>query len=461
MQPITADQIAKAVDGRFMAGSPETVVSSVSINSREIAPGALFVPIVGERVDAHQFIPAALEAGAAATLTQKALTTAPQCCCIQVKDTKEALQALARWYRGQFTLPVVGITGSVGKSTTKEMVASALSGGKKVLKTAGNYNSQLGLPLMIFQIENSYDAAVLEMGMSDFGEMARLSAMAKPSRAVVTNIGTSHIGQLGSRENIRSEKLHIADYLGDTGTAFLNGDDDMLAPLRGQLPYRCQWYGRSPACDWQARDIQLSGSSISFSACYQSMQERFHVPAVGMHNVYNALAAVAVAWDMGLSMAQIRAGLAGYQGLSMRQQIFEAGGIRVIDDSYNSSPDALKSSLDVLVSLAGQGRPIAVLADMLELGEISAQAHEACGRYAAQIGVQALITVGNQAAHLARGAQEENNALEVHQCANNQEAFAQLQRIAQSGDIVLVKGSRGMKTDEIVSAIRQWKGQID
>ena len=145
MQPITADQIAKAIDGRFMAGSPETVVSSVSINSREIAPGALFVPIVGERVDAHQFIPAALEAGAAATLTQKALTTAPQCCCIQVKDTKEALQALARWYRGQFTLPVVGITGSVGKSTTKEMVASALSGGKKVLRNRRQLQQPAGL----------------------------------------------------------------------------------------------------------------------------------------------------------------------------------------------------------------------------------------------------------------------------------------------------------------------------
>ena len=456
MEPIRICEIVTAVGGALWKGNPNAEVTSVSTNSRELEPGALFVPIVGEKVDAHRFIPMALDTGAAACFTQqepeegfKYLDGAV----IRVGDTQKALQDFAAWYRKRFTLPVVGVTGSVGKSSTKEMIAAALSQGKRVHKTAGNYNSQIGLPLTVFGLDHTHEIAVIEMGMSNFGEMERLSAIASPTSAVVTNIGISHIEQLKTQENIRAEKLHIADTIGEQGALYLNGDDPMLQQLRESYTGKIVWYGMESDCDYQAVNIDTVKDCTRFELHAPFGAHKIMIPALGLHNVSNALAAIAVAYDQGLTLDDIRCGLLTYEGLAMRQQIHELDKITVIDDSYNASPDSIKSGIGVLMAVKSTGKKIAVLADMLELGERSAQAHLELGAYAAASGVDAVVTVGREAEKIAEGAAEESRKILVKACGTNDEAFAELETILNDGDCVLVKGSRGMHTDEIVQKL--------
>ena len=304
MEPIRICEIVTAVGGALWKGNPNAEVTSVSTNSRKLEPGALFVPIVGEKVDAHRFIPMALNTGAAACFTQqepeeglKYLDGAV----IRVGDTQKALQDFAAWYRKRFTLPVVGVTGSVGKSSTKEMIAAALSQGKRVHKTAGNYNSQIGLPLTVFGLDHTHEIAVIEMGMSNFGEMERLSAIASPTSALVTNIGISHIEQLKTQENIRAEKLHIADTIGEQGALYLNGDDPMLQQLRESYTGKIVWYGMESDCDYRAVNIDTVKDCTRFELHAPFGVHKIMIPALGLHNVSNALAAIAVAYDQGLT----------------------------------------------------------------------------------------------------------------------------------------------------------------
>ena len=455
MEPIRISEIVSAVGGVLRKGNPNAEVTSVSTNSREIQPGALFVPIIGEKVDAHQFIPMALESGAEACLTQepdeslKFLDGAV----IQVEDTQKALQDFAAWYRGRFSIPVIGVTGSVGKSSTKEMIAAALSQGNRIHKTAWNYNSQIGLPLTVFGLDHTHEVAVIEMGMSNFGEMERLSAIARPTSAVMTNIGISHIEQLKTQENIRGEKLHIADTIGEGGVLYLNGDDPLLRPLRESYPKKITWYGTAEDCGYRAENIDTVKDCTRFDLHAPFGVHKVMIPALGIHNVSNALAAIAVAYDQGLSLDDIRCGLLTYEGLAMRQQIHELERLTVIDDSYNASPDSIKSGIGVLKAVKSAGKKIAVLADMRELGEHSAQAHFELGTYAAKNGVDAIVTVGKEAERIAEGALAERPDLFVKICAANDEAFAELEKILCDGDCVLIKGSRGMHTDEIVQKL--------
>lgn len=450
MQPISIEELVHWSGGRLLCGDPRERVSSVCINSKEVQPGALFVPIVGEKVNAHRFIPSAIQGGAAAVLTQEH----DQGCgaaFIRVDDTVQALQAIAAGYRSRFHLPVVGITGSVGKTSTKEMVAAALSSELCVMKTAGNFNSQIGLPLTMFALENSHQAAIIEMGMSDFGEMSRLSGIARPDRAVMTNIGISHIEQLKTRRNIRAEKLHIIDSFDESGVLYLNADDPMLAELVGKLPVRTVGFGLTEACSYRAKELQSDGERTGFLLEYPGGSREITIPAIGEHNVRNALAAIAVAVDLGLSLDSIQRGLTGYQNAAMRQQIHRLGRYTVIDDSYNASPDSAKSGLSVLAQLPHTGRKIAVLADMLELGERSVPAHYELGKTAADMGVELLVCVGQRASDIARGAAEKG--IPVQTCSTNQEASDYLNKQIRAGDAILVKGSRGMHTDEIVAEL--------
>ncbi|MCI9272438.1 MAG: UDP-N-acetylmuramoyl-tripeptide--D-alanyl-D-alanine ligase [Clostridiales bacterium] len=449
MQPIMIEDLVRWSGGRLLCGNSKDCVTSVSINSREIAPGSLFVPIVGEKVNAHRFIDSAFKAGAAAVLTQEQDAAQGDKVWIRVDDTLQALQDIAAAYRGLFTIPVVGITGSVGKTSTKEMVAAALSVEKRVMKTAGNFNSQIGLPLTMFQLEKEHQAAVIEMGMSQFGEMSKLSAIARPDYAILTNIGISHIEQLKTQENIRAEKLHIMDQFGEQGTLYLNVDDPLLAEMMGKLPVRTIGYGIKQDCNYQAKQVESDGERTWFSLQGPNGARQMVIPAIGEHHVLNALAAIAVATDLGLSPESIQKGLLCYQNAAMRQQIHRMTHFTLIDDSYNASPDSAKSGLSVLAQVQKTGRKIAVLADMLELGDQSEQAHYQLGQLCAQMGVDLLISVGPRAEAIARGAMEQGVAVEV--CASNGEAFAYLKEQLQPGDAILVKGSRGMHTDEIVN----------
>ncbi len=447
---MTVGEIVSACGGRLLCGDPAARVTSFVADSREAGPGSLFVPLVGEKTDAHAYLEKAFASGAAAAFTQEHTQAEGPGAWIAVDDTRLALQKTAAAWRGRFAGPVVGVTGSVGKTTTKEMVALALSGGMRVLKTEGNQNSQIGLPLTVFRLSPGYDAAVLEMGMSEFGEMSRIAAVAAPDDAVVTNIGLSHIGNLGSQQNIRSEKLHITDRFHSGSVLFLNGDAPLLAELRGGFPFETVYFGTRPWCDFRAERVECGRESSSFRFVSRSGQSgEVHLPVPGMHCVLDALAGLAVAEKLGVPLGEAARALRTYRPLAMRMQIKKVRGFTLIDDSYNSSPDAARSSIDVLCGFSG-GRRFAVLADMLELGGYSERAHFELGGYAAKAGVEVLLTVGPQARAVADGFRSALPRGECHSCGTNAEAAELLLRSLRPGDAVLVKGSRSMRTDEIV-----------
>lgn len=451
---LTAEEIVKACGGILLCGDPKTGITSFSTDSRDIRPGCLFVPIKGERTDAHIYIEATLTAGAAGTFTQYRNAPAEDSHpWIYVEDTCQALQKVAAWYRSQFSIPVVGITGSVGKTTTKEMVALAFSAGYNTMRTQGNQNSQIGLPLTIFRMEPEHEAAVIEMGMSEFGEMARLAAIARPTMAVMTNIGLSHIGQLKTQENILKEKLHITDGFGPENVLFINGDDPLLATVQGNTPFPVISYGLGEACDYRAEKIQSDEKGTSFLLLHEGLELPVFIPAFGIHMVYNALAAVAAAEYAGIHPQKAAAALAEYRPLAMRQQRYESGGVTIIDDSYNASPDSMLGGIDVLCAMQVSGRRVAVLADMLELGEVSAEAHRSVGRRCAQRKVDVLFAIGEESREMAKAAAELSPQMDCRWFPDNAGALAALKELVQPGDAVLVKGSRGMHTDEIVQGL--------
>lgn len=445
---VKVSDIAAAAEGKLLCGDENTVITSFITDSREAKAGAMFVPIRGERADGHSYIPAVLEGPAAAAFTDHEIPLGEKPL-VLVKDCREALQRAAAWYRDQFAIPIVGITGSVGKTTAKEMVAQALSAQFRVLKTAGNQNSQVGVPITVCGLRKDHTAAVVEMGVSMPGEMARIAGVVKPTCAVMTNIGVSHIEFMKTRENILAEKARIADYLPPDGALFVNGDDDLLPILKETMGSRVVTFGLGPTCDWRAFGLNEADKGTFFT-CQSPAGERteLFVPAAGEHNVRNALCAMAVARYLGVPAGDVVRAISAYKAPAMRQQMVEANGLLIIDDSYNASPDSMRSAIDVLSTRPVTGKRAAVLADMLELGDFSQQGHYQVGQYAKERGVELLVAVGPLSREIAAGYGEG-----ARWFATNQEASAFLRDALRPGDAVLVKGSRGMKTDEIVAAL--------
>ncbi len=484
MIPVKVEQLVAAVGGKLLTGNGDRFIKNVIIDSREHEEDALFVPIIGEKTDGHKYVAGALQNGAKTLFMQKeslyreeilSLAKETGACVVAVENTVAALQQFAAWYRGSFALPVVGITGSVGKTTTKEMISAALETEKKVLKTIGNKNSQIGLPLMMFYLDETYDIAVIEMGMSEVGEMRNLARVAKPECAVMTNIGVAHIAQLGSKENIRKEKLNIINEFTADSVLFLNGNDALLNETateitqnnitidcdKESLPVlqhtKAVTYGIGEGFDVAARDLATTGSGIGFTAVIRQNGVEQQIPVqlkvFGNHNVMNALAAIAVAMRYGISPERAAEGLSGYEPIAMRGQIKKEQDVTWIDDTYNASPDSMKSGAQVMLSLEGK-RYIAVLADVLELGEASEKLHREVGEYLASLREKGrktdiLMSVGTQAAYIAEEAKKQGMQ-EVYSFSSNAEAIAKLHTILTAGDVVLVKGSRGMHTEEII-----------
>lgn len=451
MLPLKISEIAKAVGGVLLCGNPETEITDVVCDSREVKDGTLFVPIRGEKVDAHKFIEECLKT-CSATLTEydaPEFSTKPY---VKVENTLTALQALGTYYRSKFDIKLIGVTGSVGKTSTKEMIAAALSQGSNVFKTKGNRNSQIGLPLTMLDILPKNETAVIEMGMSEFGEMERLCAIAKPYMAVMTNIGTAHIENLGSRESIMSEKLKITNNFTKDSTLFLNGDDSLLATLHNKLHFKTITFGFGKNCDYRAENIQVVGMNTVFTLISKNETEEIEIPTLGEHNVKNALAAFAVARACGLSADEIKAGLLTYKNAPMRQQIHKLDTCTLIDDSYNASPDAMKVSLDVLKSIMASKR-IAVLANMLELGEYAESEHFSVGEHLGEIGIDCVLCIGDLAKNIAKGAKSKNPSIVAECFADNASALAYLKTQMTDDCAILVKGSRSMHTEEISRAI--------
>lgn len=454
MLQLIQDKIIKAVGGKYAGTAGSAVITGISTDSRTIKPGDLFIPLIGENFDGHDFIGTAFEKGAAASLAQRETGHFPGKIVILVNDTLKALQDLAACYRNRFDIPFIGITGSVGKTSTKEMVACAIGARYNALKNEGNLNNEIGVPLTIFRLDDGYEAAVVEMGMSAPGEIRTLAAIVKPSVGIITNIGISHIEKMGSRSNILKAKLEILDGLQPGGLLVLNGDDVMLSGAQGFLDCRTVTYGLGEGVDYMAYNIRSYGENeIKFDIMDGGNEYCIHVPAPGIHNVYNALAALAAGRELGVPVRELASGISCYSPGEMRLNIFKAGGFTVINDAYNASPQSVKAALDVLGELIAE-RKIAVLGDMLELGEWSSSAHKETGSHAAGKKLDYIVTVGPRAMDIARGAIEAGTAPEkTASFMSNAEALDYLQNALRPGDAILVKGSRGMKMEEIVRSL--------
>ena len=444
-EKMSVSEIVSATGGTLIFGGNESV-ESISTDSREAGGNCLYIPLKGERFDGHSFLDGAAKSGAIGYLTQNGEKIDGYKFGIKVDDTKKALGDIAKHYRQKFDAEVVALTGSVGKTTTKEFVAAVLSERFNTVKTRANYNNDIGLPFTVFSMNSRTEKAVIEMGMSNFGEISYLTDIARPDAAIITNIGTSHIEFLKSREGILKAKCEIFEGLKKGGTAILNGDDDLLQTLCGKLDFKTVFFGiDNEKCDIKAENVRLYPEHTEFEISGES----FKINIPGRHNVYNALCAYAAAKLYGMTNDEIRRGLLNYKSDGIRQSILNIGGAKILNDCYNSSPQAAKSAIDVLKTLNG-GRTVAVLGDMAELGEKSEQYHREVGAYFADKKCDILVTVGDMARFIADGAVKNGtDEKNVHSFASNKEVCAFLKENLQSGDAVLIKGSHCMKMDEI------------
>lgn len=402
MKPITVQELVSAVHGELLQGGAASF-TAVSTDSRSVRDGELFLPIVGETFDGHSFIDKALAAGAAGCLcarTPEALQDGKFY--VKVADTTVAYKDLAAWYRGQFDIPVVQVTGSVGKTTTKEMIASVLSQRYKTLKTEANYNNEIGTPMTLLRLDDSYEAAVIETGMDRAGQIRYLGEMVKPTVAVITNIGDMHIEYLGSREGIFKAKCEIFENLAPDGLAVLNGDDEWLN--KAALPQRIIRAGRDEGCDCRVSDVQDRGiDGISCVVTSGKARYALQIPAPGAHMVYPASTAVAVGEALGLSVDEITRGVAAYEPAGARMRVVPlSDGRRLLDDCYNAGPQSMRAAMEVLGNSAGN--TVAVLGDMAELGELTASAHREMGALAKELRIGKVIAVGRKAKDLAEAA---------------------------------------------------------
>lgn len=464
MVPIRIKDVLQATGGSLLCGSEDAVVTDVVTDSRQAGAGTLFVPIIGERVDAHRFIPDVMSAGAAASFTSDRQRVTETGACVYVEDTLAALQKLAAWYRQQFDIPVIGVTGSVGKTTTKEMISTVLGVKYNVLKTIGNLNSQIGVALMMFHIDKDTEIAVFEMGMSMPGEMARLVEIARPQTAVLTNIGVSHIGNLGSREKITYEKGHIVKYVGAShdGRFYVCGNGDLQKLSRENIPYAegssCEtvFYGMEDGCTYTASDLQVTEAGQRF--LYHGQKECVvELSVMGKHNVENAVIALALGEQFGVELSGAAEALRGYRPFSMRGERKDCHGYHIIDDTYNASPDSINSNIDALFDYSEKGNKIVVLGDVLELGAQAEELHRGIGDFiVSEAGkgkkLSCVITVGESARYISSQVEEKSD-IKTKPCMDNDEAAEFLKQIVKPGDWVLVKGSRGMHMDEVVKKV--------
>lgn len=461
MKNMTLENIEKACGGRYIGTEAEkkTEVLGVVIDSRQVESGHLFVAIPGEKVDGHKFIPDVFAKGAAAVLSEQQLED-PAGPYILVESTTKALRDLAEYYRKSLDIKVVGITGSVGKTSTKEMIASVLSEKYRVLKTEGNYNNEIGLPLTIFKIRAEHEVAVLEMGISEFGEMHRLATMANPDICVITNIGLCHLENLKTRDGILKAKTESFAHLKKDGIAILNGDDDKLSTIRQVGDKEPVFYGMEEKMEYR-EDAKKSvyATGVENLGLY-GMQARIHtpegerdvrIPIPGEHNVYNALAATAVGLSLGLSLDQISSGILKAKTIGGRTNLLNTGSMTVIDDCYNANPVSMKASLDVLAT--AEGRKIAVLGDMGELGENEKKLHYEVGEYLAKKEIDVLFCAGELSEEIAKAAQKESKTCEVYYFKTRDALLEQLLPFLKKGDTVLVKASHFMEYPEIVKAL--------
>ncbi|MCE1245952.1 MAG: UDP-N-acetylmuramoyl-tripeptide--D-alanyl-D-alanine ligase [Firmicutes bacterium] len=457
MELIQMNEVLSWTGGTWTGMEKSAGLTGISTDSRTVAPGELFIPLSGENFDGHNYIDTAINKGATGFLSSKPITNGHRDKGgIIVGDTLSAYQEIARGYLKKFRIPVIAVTGSNGKTTTKDLVTRILSEKFKIVKTEKNYNNEVGVPKTVLSIDSSTEALVVELAMRGMGQIRELSRIVEPDIAVITNVGESHIELLGSRDAIASTKGEILEYLNPNGFAILNADDDYYQYMSEKSPAQVISFGIRNKADImliKKEDRGLDGYNLIVAI--ESSIHSFNLPLMGEHNIYNALAGIAVATCLRMSGKEIFNGLESVKPTEKRMEINKTpGGWVVLNDSYNASPQSMGKALEVLRDLPCSGRKIAVLADMLELGDIAPAAHNEIGRKAVECGVNMLFTKGELGSCIAQGAKTaELNGELVHHLADSGAIIEKLRGMVEPGDIILVKGSRRMKMEEIAEAL--------
>ncbi|WP_316621512.1 UDP-N-acetylmuramoyl-tripeptide--D-alanyl-D-alanine ligase [Ruminococcus sp.] len=443
MKPITLSEVARACGGE-LHGDPGLQITSIVTDSRKAGEGSLFAAIKGARADGHKFIPAVAEQGAVCALCEEA----PQAdiAYILVESTLVALKGIAEYYRSLFSIPFIGITGSVGKTSTKEFISAVLAQKYNVHKTGGNFNNELGVPITLFGLEEEHEVAVIEMGISGFGEMTRLSKMVRPDISVITNIGYCHLENLGDRDGVLRAKTEMFTYLKDNGSIILCHDDDKLRTVTDYHGITPTFYGTGND-EYHAENIVEKGlDGVGCTLIHGDTRIDVTIPTMGRHNVLNALCAMAVGTKLGLTPDEIKRGLESFQNVGSRNHIIKTSYYTIIDDCYNANPTSTKAGLDTLSKLSG--RRVAVLGDMKELGKDEIALHREVGAYAKELGIDVLIAVGPLSEATAEGFGEG-----AYYYQNVDRCIDRIERHLHPDDTILVKASHSMQFERIVEAL--------
>lgn len=445
-------EILEATQGHLLSGNINDDIYGFTQDTRQIKEGDLYVPLIGENNDGHDYIDAAFKQGASSIITERRVDY-PQKNVILVDNTEEALGKMASYLRKHRPIKVVGVTGSVGKTSTKDMIYSVVSMQYKTLKTLGNYNNHIGLPLTVLRHKDE-EVMILEMGMDHLGEIDYLSKLALPDIAVITNVGTAHIGELGSRENILKAKMEITHGLSKDGVLIINDDNDMLHTIQ-EKDYHLIKIGQNEQCDLKAINIELNIENSTFDIVNQGKIYSVFVPVPGEHFVYNALIAIAVGLQLGIDIDKCITGVKHFELTKNRSDIIMLkDNIKVIDGSYNANAESMKSSIDVLAKYPQ--RKIAILADMLEMGEFEKSIHEEIGAYVAFKNIDLLLCVG-KASQLIVDKAKEKGLTKAYHFDDNEGLINELDTLIQQDDVILIKGSNGMKLKEVVDHLKEKK----
>jgi UDP-N-acetylmuramoyl-tripeptide--D-alanyl-D-alanine ligase len=449
------DFILNSTKGKLISGRKPGEFSGVSTDSRSVSAGEIFFALKGDNYDGHLFVDEALRKGAAgAVIEDGSLAQNNGKLLIQVRSTVKALGDLASEWRNSFpALKLAAITGSNGKTTTKEMASSIVSLKYKTLKNTGNFNNLIGLPITLFRLDGSYDAAVVELGMNDFGEIRRLAEIAQPDTGAITNIGRAHLEKLGGLEGVAKAKGELVEGFSEDRVFVVNADDPRINRISESVKCRKITYGiKTAGADITAKEIKSDGfSGISFLMKAAGKDYPVRINGIGMHNVMNSLCASGIALSFGCGAEEITEGLLNFHPSYMRLEVLDSReGFRVINDTYNANPDSMRSAVDELIRLKGQGRAIAVLGDMLELGESSEAEHADLGEYLSALGVDFVIACGKFGQSILGGAGADRKCLFA---TSHEEAAKAIMEIAKPGDLVLIKGSRGMRMEEVTKRL--------
>lgn len=447
MKEITLREIASACNGDFLGDSKylNNTIENVTIDSRQAAKGTLFVAIKGERTDGHKYIEKAFEQGAVCALSEQVISADKPV--ILVRSTAQAIKDVAEYYRSLFeNIEVVGITGSVGKTSTKEVIASVLEQNFVVHKTKGNFNNELGVPLTLLAMPEDTEIAVVEMGINHFGEMTRLSKMVRPTVCVFTNIGNCHLENLIDRDGVFRAKTEMLEYKEDDSFIIVNGDDDKLSAL-SEADFR---FGLNTDNDFYAENITANGENgVSFTMCFEGKKINAFINAIGSYMVTNALAAAAVGRAMNMKDEDIVKGIASYKTVGSRASVITTQSFKIIDDCYNANPASVKAAIDSLVSMNGE-RKVAILGDMKELGNKEVMLHGEVGFYINDRPVDVLITVGQ----LAKTIGECASSVEVHHFDTLEQVLEEIDTILHKNDTILVKASHSMHFEKITELLK-------